>query len=585
MHDAGWLLNAPYSLEDVLSSVIEFSPNHPPGYFLLLNQWGRFVGQDLASARVLSVFGGLLSLALAYRLARDFVAPIAGFYALAFMAGNAFFNYYYAYARMYTLFVCLGALVLWLYLRIIDQKRVIKLRDYLALGAACYALANIHVFSGLLFLTIAVFHIVVIPKDKRWLKVCAAPLVAFLLFSPWTIILVSHGIEHSLGHFGSGSQSFASLLSAWLLLAGNGVIALLLMSVGGFLLMPFGRAADLRFLAILCGIFALLLAAMPLIWDALTAGFVRLTLAGLPLAVICVSAGLTILHRIKRTLGLIALLCSILAGISLQQNLDWSRFNTGGYLRYQFVPWHTVSRVAVPDQFRAPIVFFPMKPSLLNSRVLIGYSQSDWYFTRHGVEIITPLNFAQLENHLRLSALIEPAQRLVYKDSLTNADERNKVIDLFVASGYRICETETPALDTILMLFVWDMLNCQPSALVASFQNQALEYDYFGASLGDTNLRFIDRWTARPDFENNNHRMSYQLISQDWNNKAQLDLDMVHEGELRHFSMDVSQVPPGNYRLMLILYHKTTGDRFAWEGNPGYVPEMLELGAITIRES
>ncbi len=586
MHGAGWLQNAPYSPGEVLSFLIEINPEHTPGYYLLLNQWGTFVGHDIATARILSIFVGLLSLALTVRLARDFVAPIAGFYALAIMAGNAFLNYYYAYARMYSLFVFLGAMILWLYLRIIDQKRATKPRDYLAFGAACYALANIHVFSVFLFLTLAVFHVAVIPKDKRWLKICATVLIAFLLFSPWLLISVSNGIQYSLEIFGSGdSDSLGSLLSAWFLLAGNGSLALLLLSVGGLLLMPFDRAANFRFLAILCGVFAFALAAAPLIWGALTAGMMRLTLAGLPLVVICISAGLTVLHRIKWTLGLMALLCSILAGISLQQNLDWSRFNTGGRLRYQFPAWQAVSRTAAHDRFRAPIIFFRTKPSLLDSSIIIGYSQRDWYFTRHSIEIITPANFAQLENHLRLSALIEPAYRLVYKDSLIGTDQRNNMIDLFIASGYRLCEDEAPARDTVSMLFVWDMLDCQPPALVASHHNSALVYDYFGASLDNTALRFIDRWTSAPAFDSADLRMSYQILSEEWSNEAQLDLDMVHEGELRHFSIDVSQVPPGNYRLMLILYDAIAGDRFTWEGNPGDVPEMLELGSITIRES
>ena len=585
MHGAGWLVDGPYSPGDVLASVIETSPGHTPGYTLLLNQWGSFVGHDIAMARVLSIFAGLLSLALTYRLARDFVAPIAGYYALAFMAGNAFYNYYYAYARMYTLFVLFAALTLWLYLRIIDQKRANKTRDYLALGAACYALANIHIFSGVLFLTLAGFHVAFVPKDKRWLKVCASVLIAFLLFSLWLPVVVSLGIPRGLATWGPGSESFTSLLYAWMLLASNGSLVLLFLSVGGYLLMSQGCAGYLRSLAILCAIYALLLAAVPLIWDALTAGMMRLTLAGLPLVVLCVSAGLAALHRIKPALGLIALLCSIFAGLILNDNLDWSRFNTGGYTRYQFVPWHAVSRAALQDPFHAPILLYRAKRDLLISRVLIGYSQSDWYFARHGINAGAHRHLVNIENHLTKSALTEPAFRLVFRDSLVKEDERKPAIDLFLAAGYRLCETETPALDTISMLFVWDMLNCQAPALVARFQNQALEYDYFGASLGDTNLRFIDRWTARPDFENSDHRMSYQLISQDWNNKAQLDLDMVHEGDLRHFSIDVSQVPPGNYRLMLILYDAVTGDRFAWEGNPGYVPEMLELASITIRES
>ena len=582
MHGAGWLLNSPYSPEDVLSSLIEISPGHTPGYTLLLNQWGIFVGHDLASARVLAIFGGLLSLALTYRLARDFLAPIAGIYALALMAGNAFFNYYYAYARMYTLFVCLAALVLWLYLRIIDQKRAVKPGDYLTLSAACYALANIHIFSGVLFVSIATFHVAVSPRDKRWLKICAAVLIAFLLFSPWLPILVSRGIPRGLATWDSGSETFTSLLYAWLLLASNGSIALLFLSVGGLLCMPLDRVSTLRYLALLSCIFALALAAYPLIWDALTAGMMRLTLAGLPLVIISVSAGLTVLHRIKRTLGFIALLCSILAGISLQQNLDWSRYNTGGYLRYQFVAWQAVSRVAAHDQFRAPIVFFRTKLDLLNSDILIGYSQIDWYFSRHGIDITLPRNFVQLENHLRLSALIQPAQRLVFKDSIVDDDEREKAIDLFAEAGYRICEIETPARDTISILFVWNMLDCRPPQLIASLQNQSLEYDYFGARLDNTALRFIDRWNAGAIFDSSEYRLSYQLISQDWTNEAQVDLDMVHEGELRHFSIDVSQVPPGQYRLILILYNKITGDRFVWEDNPGYVPEMLELSPITI---
>ena len=585
MQGAGWALGGPFTPADVLAGLPITSPAHVPGYTLLLNQWGGIVGHHIAMARVLSIFAGLLALALTARLARDFVAPIAGFYALAFMAGNAFFNYYYAYARMYTLFVCLGALLLWLYLRIIDQKRAAKPADYLALGATCYTLANIHIFSAVLFLAIAIFHVLVTPKNKRWLKVCAVVLIAFLLFSPYIPILVSRGIPHGLTQFGPGSESFISLLYAWVLLASNGNLALSFLSVGGLLLMPFGRAGNPRYIAILCALFALVLAAVPLIWDTLAAGFMRATLAGLPLVVICVSAGLTVLHRIKWSLGLLALLGAIISGIVLNQNMDWERFNTGGQQRYQYVAWHAVSRAAANDPIAAPIILFRTRPHLLNNSYLNGYSQTDWYFTNRDLDIITPRIFVQLENHLRLTALIEPAQRLAYKDSLIKPDEENAVLDLFIASGYRLCEDATPARDTVSMLFLWDTLDCQPPALVASHDNEAISLDYFGARLDETALSFIDRWTSKPPFDSAELRISYQIINEDWDRKAQVDLDMVHEGELRRFSIDVSQVPPGLYRLMAIVYSRTSGHRFQWKDNPGYVPEMLELDSITIRES
>ena len=74
--------------------------------------------------------------------------------------------------------------------------------------------------------------------------------------------------------------------------------------------------------------------------------------------------------------------------------------------------------------------------------------------------------------------------------------------------------------------------------------------------------------------------MSHQLINDDWEMVAQLDVPLVHEDKLRQFSVYVSDVPPGNYRLMAILYNAQTGERVPWIDNPGYVPEMLNLARL-----
>ena len=78
MYNVGWVSNGPYSPIDVLQSLEQNSPNHTPAYFLLLNLWGHIVGNEVALARILTIFTGLLSLTLMYRLARDFVGPAAG---------------------------------------------------------------------------------------------------------------------------------------------------------------------------------------------------------------------------------------------------------------------------------------------------------------------------------------------------------------------------------------------------------------------------------------------------------------------------------------------------------------------------
>ena len=43
MFNSGWLVNSPYSPLEVVESLHTFSPNHTPGYFVLLNIWGNVI--------------------------------------------------------------------------------------------------------------------------------------------------------------------------------------------------------------------------------------------------------------------------------------------------------------------------------------------------------------------------------------------------------------------------------------------------------------------------------------------------------------------------------------------------------------
>ena len=172
MFNSGWIVNSPYSPIEVLQSLARNSANHTPLYFVLLNLWGHLVGNAVAMGRTLTIFAGLLSLAMTYRLVRDFVAPIAGLFAIILLASNAFYNYFYAHARMYPLLMLASAIVIWLYLRIIYQQKTAKRKDYLLLGASCYLLANTHAFSALLLSRLA--HIIYYSWQKTSVG-CGSP--------------------------------------------------------------------------------------------------------------------------------------------------------------------------------------------------------------------------------------------------------------------------------------------------------------------------------------------------------------------------------------------------------------------------
>ena len=103
MFNSGWVVNQPYSPAEVIQSLQDNSPNHTPGYFLLLSAWGNITTFDVAIARVLTILCALLALSIAYRLVRDFVAPAAGLFAVIIVASNAFYNFYIPHSRMYPL--------------------------------------------------------------------------------------------------------------------------------------------------------------------------------------------------------------------------------------------------------------------------------------------------------------------------------------------------------------------------------------------------------------------------------------------------------------------------------------------------
>ena len=76
--------------------------------------------------------------------------------------------------------------------------------------------------------------------------------------------------------------------------------------------------------------------------------------------------------------------------------------------------------------------------------------------------------------------------------------------------------------------------------------------------------------------------MSYQLLTANWENVAQIDLPLVHEGKLRRFALDIGTVPSGTYRLITVLYNANTGERFEWNNTTSDPRDVLTLTEIVI---
>ena len=582
MNNAGWLVNSPYSPVDILQSLQKNSPNHTPGYFMLLSAWGSLTTYDIALARVLTIFTGLLSLAMVYRLARDFVAPVAGLFALVIVASSAFYNFYYAQARMYPLLVLTSGIVLWLYLRIIYQQKRVKRRDCLALGAAVFGLVNTHAFSAGFLLTLGIYHLLIAPKNRRWLWVAAAVVVAVLLFSPWIPILIFAGVGRIMADPNDLPVGSLIAIRAWLTVVLNSQLFLLLLSIAGLGLCIWKQKAAPKPYLMMPVIFLLVLALAAQFSDLIRVSNMRYQLAGWTPFVLVIVTGLYVLYCFRRWLGLLSVLFWVIAGLAFQTTTGWH--TRGQSMSHALPPIQVISRLALQAEQKPIIIGYNYSAFLVNWPSYIGYSQRDHYFKRHDIAFEATSNPEWFENYVRSNAIIEPSLWIFYQTLAVEAEQATQIKATMDDLNYQLCETIETGVDTVIAQYLWKSLNCQAPQLAASYQTDVIDYQFYGAEpdTAHSKLFFNDQWTAREGDALENYKMSYQLITSDWDNVAQLDLPLVHPGKLRLFSIDISDVPAGAYRLMAVLYDRGSGERQNWLNSTQDLPNMLTLTEIVI---
>lgn len=584
MYNVGWIVGGPYSPIDALQSLAANSPDHTPLYFLLLNIWGHLVGADIATGRLLSVFAGLLSAAMIYRLTRDFVSPMAAVFAAIILASNTFFNFYLVYLRMYPLLVLNTALVCWLYLRIVGTRKTPGRQEYVALAAACYALVNTHAISVLLLIALGIYHVLHVRRDRRWLIVSLAIALALLLLSPWAVILLSAGLSQTFSSAAPTADNTREVFDSWLSIGFNGSVSMLIVTIAGLALLFLRRRMQQKQLLLLLAYFIIALALFTQFVGIIVPGTMRLTITGLALFIPCIAISLTQLFLLRRLLGLIALVW-VLAGIAYQQSGEWTGFLSISGRYEELIPWHAVSReVARHDLAETTILGYQFDDFRLNWLSKIDYRQSDFYFAQHGIEVRSVEDSAGFQEAIRFRSITESAQWLMYRTMIVGATEAAELEAIMRGAYYETCSWRKLGMDTILIEYRWEALDCARPRIASTQRTEYLEYEFYGAALSANGeaLLFVDTWTAKDDAPINGLKLSHQLISADWENVAQLDLPLVNENRLRQFSIDIADVPAGSYRLMAILYDGDTGERYEWMDNPSKPPYIKVLADVVI---
>lgn len=162
-----------WSLADVREHIIAVNPQQGMGWPMLLSAWGPRAGWDELSIRSLSLFAGILTLALVYRTGRELFSPEAGLLATFLLTGSVFFHAYMVHARAFTLVAMSAGICIHAYWRSVLAPKPPGRQAIAALLAGATGLLFSHYYGALLLPALMLFHIFFVPRSRQWWRVIA----------------------------------------------------------------------------------------------------------------------------------------------------------------------------------------------------------------------------------------------------------------------------------------------------------------------------------------------------------------------------------------------------------------------------
>ncbi len=181
LYAAGAMEEENWSLADVRDHIIAVNPQQGMGWPMLLSAWGPRAGWDELSIRSLSLFAGILTLALVYRTGREFFSPAAGLAATFLLTGSVFFHAYMVHARAFTLVSMFAGICILAYWRSALVPGPFNRRLQAALLVGATGLLFWHYYGALLLPALMLFHIFFVPRGRQWWRVIAVFGLALLI--------------------------------------------------------------------------------------------------------------------------------------------------------------------------------------------------------------------------------------------------------------------------------------------------------------------------------------------------------------------------------------------------------------------
>ena len=550
----------PFGPEEIVRSVADNFPDHVPLFFLMGAAWANFVGWTQFALRLMPVLAGVLMIAWMYRLGSDMFGRFTGKLAAILLGTSAYMILYIHDFRMYSLFLMLATLHLWLYWRLAfgrDTDRVTVAMFVVSTAAILFT----HFFSFIFFAGLGLFHLVFVAKSRRWWQILIGWCVAALLFIPYLPVLVA-GVTSaaSKGNVTRRAASASDLFMTFLDLFGNGswLVLLLLTAISVFVLLRHRPSLLIKFLMIPVTILVSIILLNEVV------GIIPLTrmryflIVWIPL-ILVIAASMQLVPK-RRTVAAIVLLVWIVSGFQFYRSkeiltLVGSMFQTRRYPPMQDYVFHLRGKVR-PEDYVLGFTDY----NYVNQVLTLGNSVSDYYLELQlGIDggFIPRGAYGEwLQESIRLRFDEQPYLLFTYNPQ-NLARSHDQVLQAILAD-YVACETLVDLPHLYVQRYVDAMLECDREYAPIIYDNGVSIVDRFARYLPESDMvQVLTGWEVENEELLYEYNVSLQIISPESRNVRQVDSHL-YSDILKWYreELPTADLPPGDYHVMVIVYDR-----------------------------
>ena len=549
----------PISVSEMFSRMMTKSIGDLPGYYLLLYGWGRLVGWTPFAVRSLSLMAGILTVAWTYRLGRDMKNIQVGLAAALTIGASAILITFMHELRTYAVATLLATIFIWGYWRVSQGKThiVTQIAFVLSIPGLLYT----HYLIALIIVPVILYHLLFMPKTVQWLRIPILMMIGGAFFLPWiSIALKAVAFGNSLNAL---PMTTGEILYSLVFAFSNGTLLLLIIPVLSVRLLRSNRGVQVLWFVTL----TLLVLLLALDLHSSIIKNVRYLFAFWPL--LAALSGFGFVQLLKTNYG--RYLAYSIAAFWLFAGI-WNSF-TPQYNDYLFrdvllgffrphLPLNVMADVISKREHRStdavifdsPIQSWAIAGSfdIYFHPLALPYTLTDWLSPDPKVY------------ETQLGQFIGNAQRVwfgVEQNMLPNF--RQAALNQLFSKDFVHCENTLNYPDLRLDLYARDSMCCaEPDTPSVIKYDDVAQLAAIKTKVSGNALSVFMSWIIDPKSLPDTYSIGLHIDNSPGKFVQQADQPLPADAySCQQTQVQLNSLPPGHYRLMLVIYKWETGDR------------------------